>query len=164
MWAILPVLFSPGIFPVTLQKVNVMNSSTEVQPATTSQEEGAVNTPVTAVSKNYSPKQEREMSEIYLADPSAGTVAEIAQEYGKTISSVRSKLVSLGIYVKQESKAASSGRITKAQMAASIAGHLFGDESQTQGCENSNGVFLRVLLTPSRVEKYLESLRGSDEG
>lgn len=110
--------------------------------------------------KNYTPEMEREMSEIYSENPTQETVQELARKYDKTENSVRSKLVSLGVYVAQEKKAANKGRVTKAQMASDIAGHLFGDESNTQGLENANAAALRIFLNPERVENYLESLRG----
>lgn len=116
-----------------------------------------------ATAKNYSAEVTKAVSEKYEDAINNGKenpeiLEELAEEFEKTPASIRSKLVSLGIYRSKTAEAASKKRVTKEMMAADIAANLFGDSSNTQGLENCNAAVLRNLLNQEKMEAYVSKL------
>ena len=51
---------------------------------------------------NYTPEQTQEMVAAYVANPTAETVAEFAEKFGKTVKSIVAKLAKEKVYIKKE--------------------------------------------------------------
>ena len=70
---------------------------------------------------NYTDEQVSKMLEAYGADSTMQTVESLAEEFGKTKSSIISKLVSLSVYKKAEKGAtASTPKVKKADVVSEV--------------------------------------------
>ncbi len=77
---------------------------------------------MTAKTVAYTPEMIAALTEQYVATPTAETVATLALEFGKSTKSVVAKLAQLGVYRKAEKAVAEKSGVTKAEIAAKIAG------------------------------------------
>lgn len=91
---------------------------------------------------NYTEEQTTEMVERYDAaetdEERAGAVDSLAEEFGKTVRSVRAKLVREGVYVKKTYKTKTGGKAeTKEEIVQDIAEILNVSSEQLNGLEKA---------------------------
>ena len=77
---------------------------------------------MTAKTVAYTQEQVARLTEAYVAEPTKATIEALAVEFGKTAKSVVAKAAQLGIYRKAENAAGEKAGVTKAELAAQIAG------------------------------------------
>lgn len=111
---------------------------------------------------NYTKEQEIDMIARYNAAESdsdrAAVVEAIASELGRKVASVRSKLVSLGVYKKAERKTKTGERIeSKDSIVEDIAEMVGVDSESFESLAKANKTVLKALRTS------LEAMQDADE-
>jgi hypothetical protein len=98
---------------------------------------------------NYTQAQEAEMAERYEAcdtdNQRAAEVDAIARDFGKTVRSVRAKLVRLGVYVAKAKAPAGKRPETKEKIVSDIAGALGVNVETLNGLEKANKAGLTLI-------------------
>jgi hypothetical protein len=98
---------------------------------------------------NYTQAQESEMTERYEAANDEAerekVVKEIAEDFGKTVRSVRAKLVRLGVYVAKTKAPAGKAKETKETIVSDIARTLGVNVEQLNGLEKANKAGLTLI-------------------
>ena len=91
-------------------------------------------------------------------------VVNLAQEFGKTVASVRMKLVREGVYVKAANKTKDGKEITsKAKLVGQIAGKCNCSAEQFDSLEKANKrVLEEILLTLAGLENDVTFLKNAE--
>lgn len=101
----------------------------------------------TAKTANYTPEQTAAMLAQYTANPTAETVAALAESFGKTARSIIAKLSREGVYVKKEYTTKKGEKVVKKDDLADKLGALAGlNEAETTSLEKVNKTALVKLI------------------
>ena len=101
------------------------------------------------MSENYNEKQTADMVERYKAadtdEARAAVVTELADEFGKSVASIRGKLVREGVY-KAKARGKANGRKTKADLVAEVAEATGLDAETLESLVNAKTETLEALV------------------
>ena len=99
---------------------------------------------------NWSAETVEKLTAAYTGD----NVEQLAKEFGKTVPAIRSKLVSLGIYQKQEARAVgSASAVRKLQLVKQLAEQLGVELEEVESLEKAKKETLELLVTFLGTEK-----------
>lgn len=115
------------------------------------------------VAANYTPAMETRLTEVYQPEATEAErkaqIIELADEFGKNVASVRSKLVRMGLYVKNEYKTKAGEKAeTKETIVSQIADALGVDaDAQLSGLEKATKNCLLFLRTTLQVASEISA-------
>lgn len=96
---------------------------------------------------NYTPEQEAEMLAAYVANPTAETVAMLAEKLGKATKSIVAKLSRNGVYVKKERTTKTGEKIVrKNEHAEAIGAILRMNENDIDSLTKANKTALAKIF------------------
>ena len=112
---------------------------------------------VATVATKFSDADTAKVVEAYRADPTAETVARLAVDLGRSVASIRGKLVTEKVYVaKDAAKAAGSKRETKAEILARVEASLGLDAGTLASLDKGSMEAIKALDAATAVASDAE--------